>query len=135
MIGTLTGLGYGALKHRGGYRDAVDSIESGDTSELYEEISEFLDSYSQMHDRTSEIYGSNFEPGISNESQAAFALLTAKNPGRAGRRMGQIKAVNEMDRELSELMDMAEDYQEQESLDGSVGMSDVQSTLSGQAEV
>lgn len=135
MIGSLAGLGYGALKHRGGYHDAIDSIESGETSELYEEISEFLDNYSQIHDTTSEIYSSSFDPGISNESQAAFALLTAKNPGRAGRRMGQIKAVNEMDRELSELRATAESYEDTETVDGSVDMSDVNSTLSSQAEV
>ena len=135
MIGTLTGLGYGALKHRGGYQDAMDSIEEGKTSELYEDISEFLEEYSQIHEKTNEIYSSRFGPSLSNESQAAFALLTAKNPGKAGQRMGQIKAVNEMDKKLSELRLMAENYGEAENLDGSVNMEDIENTLNGKAEV
>lgn len=135
MIGSLAGLGYGAFKHKRGYQDAMSSVESGDTSELYEEISDFLDDYTETFEKTSEIYDSRLNPGISNDAQAAFGILGVKNPGRMGKRMGQIKALNDMDKELNELVEDAEPYGNSGEPEGSVEMEDVQTSLSDKAKV
>ena len=106
MFTTTLGLLYGELNRRIGYRNARKAMEEGETGKLYEEISDYLESFNQSYDFMENLEQKGLDADIVDTPQKAMVYQTARNPSGTGRFYGQRKAILETPFDLEDLREL-----------------------------